>query len=43
MDVQGFSHKSGEVFDKYHEQFPTKPTFASECCSCQTMRDDSNE
>jgi hypothetical protein len=38
MDVQGFSHKGGSTFDSYHKQFPKKPTFASECCSCQTMR-----
>ena len=40
MDVQGFSHKSGSTFDSYHEAFPEKPTFASECCSCTTHRED---
>eukprot|EP01059_Diplonema_ambulator_P008605 TRINITY_DN1826_c0_g1_i3.p1 TRINITY_DN1826_c0_g1~~TRINITY_DN1826_c0_g1_i3.p1 ORF type:complete len:932 (+),score=309.95 TRINITY_DN1826_c0_g1_i3:251-2797(+) len=38
MDVQGFSHRTREVFEQYHEQFPDKPTFASECCSCESMR-----
>jgi len=43
MDVQGFSHKSGSTFDNYHSINPDKPTFASECCSCQTMRDEPDE
>merc|ERR1719272_2408395 len=40
MDVQGFSHKSGQTFDTYHKNFSSKPTFASECCSCMSMRDE---
>ena len=40
MDVQGFSHKSGGTFDGYHTLNPKKPTFASECCSCMTMREE---
>ena len=38
MDVQGFSHKTQQIFLDYHKQYPSKPTFASECCSCKTMR-----
>jgi beta-galactosidase/beta-glucuronidase len=38
MDVQGFSHKGSGSFESYHKQFPKKPLFASECCSCETMR-----
>ena len=38
IDVQGFSHKSGSVFDDFHKQYPTKPTIGSECCSCRTQR-----
>ena len=38
IDVQGFSHRGGDVFDKFHQQFPTKPLIGSECCSCRTQR-----
>ena len=37
-DVEGFSHKPGEVFDSYHATHPTRPKFASECCSCSSGR-----
>lgn len=37
-DVEGFSHKSGEEFDSFHAQNPTRPKFASECCSCSSNR-----
>ena len=37
-DVEGFSHKSGSVFDSYHAAHPTRPKFASECCSCSSSR-----
>lgn len=37
-DVEGFSHKSGSVFDAYHAAHPTRPKFASECCSCSSSR-----
>ena len=38
IDLQGFSHKNREVFDAAHTAMPTKPLWASECCSCNTMR-----
>ena len=38
IDVQGFSHNTGSVFDNYHKQFPQKPLIGSECCSCRTQR-----
>ena len=38
IDLQGFSHKSGNVFDTFHQQFPKVPTIGSECCSCTTQR-----
>jgi hypothetical protein len=38
IDVQGFSHQGGNVFDNFHSQFPKKPTIGSECCSCVTQR-----
>ena len=38
IDVQGFSHRKGDVFDSYHKQFPKKPLIGSECCSCRTQR-----
>ena len=38
IDVQGFSHRGGSDFDKYHQQFPQKPLIGSECCSCTTQR-----
>lgn len=38
LDVQGFSHKSGDVFDAFHKSHPTKPTMATECCSCLSQR-----
>jgi beta-galactosidase/beta-glucuronidase len=37
-DVEGFSHKKGDIFDSYHEAHPTRPMFASECCSCSSSR-----
>lgn len=38
IDVQGFSHRGGDVFDSYHKKFPQKPLIGSECCSCVTQR-----
>ena len=38
LDVQGFSHRSGDVFDTYHQLFPDKPLIGSECCSCRSQR-----
>ena len=40
IDVQGFSHQSREKLDNCHAQMPDKPIFMSECCSCNTMRDE---
>lgn len=49
-DVQGFSHRSGWMFDDFHLNASgvvikglglpnnTKPTVASECCSCTSVR-----
>lgn len=38
IDVQGFSHRPGSQFDQFHAKFPHKASYASECCSCMTMR-----
>jgi hypothetical protein len=38
LDIQGFSHKSGSVFDSFHKQYPHKPMMATECCSCMSQR-----
>ena len=38
IDLQGFSHKNRDFFDAAHTAMPTKPLWASECCSCNTMR-----
>ena len=38
VDVQGFSHQGGNVFDNFHQKFPNKASIGSECCSCTTMR-----
>ena len=38
VDVQGFSHRNGQVYDSFHKQLPDKPTIGSECCSCRTQR-----
>ena len=38
IDVQGFSHQGGSVFDNFHEKVPTKAVIGSECCSCVTQR-----
>eukprot|EP00051_Salpingoeca_urceolata_P004109 m.62678 g.62678 ORF g.62678 m.62678 type:complete len:996 (-) comp13376_c0_seq3:134-3121(-) len=38
LDVQGFSHKSGDTFDSFHKANPHKPMIASECCSCLSQR-----
>jgi hypothetical protein len=40
IDVQGFSHQSREKLDDCHAQLPFKPIYMSECCSCNTMRDE---
>ena len=37
-DVEGFSHKAGEVFDSFNAANPKRPKFASECCSCSSSR-----
>lgn len=38
IDVQGFSHKNRALFVAAHAAMPEKPLWASECCSCNTMR-----
>ncbi len=38
IDVQGFSHRPRSQFVAAHKAMPTKPLYASECCSCNTMR-----
>lgn len=40
IDVQGFSHQSRDKLDQCHAKLPNKPIFMSECCSCNTMRDE---
>lgn len=40
IDVQGFSHQSRSKLDSCHAQMPDKPIFMSECCSCNTQRDE---
>lgn len=40
IDVQGFSHQSREKLEACHAALPHKPIFMSECCSCNTMRDE---
>ena len=40
IDIQGFSHQSRTKLESCHEQLPKKPIFMSECCSCNTMRDE---
>jgi hypothetical protein len=40
IDVQGFSHQSRSKLDDCHEKLPHKPIWMSECCSCNTMRDE---
>jgi hypothetical protein len=39
-DVQGFSHQSRTKLEQCHAKLPQKPIFLSECCSCNTMRDE---
>ena len=38
IDVQGFSHEDGDMFDSFHAALPDKPVIGSECCSCETLR-----
>ena len=40
IDVQGFSHRHREKLDDCHAKLPEKPIVQSECCSCNTMRDE---
>ena len=40
IDVQGFSHQSRAKLEQCHAKLPRKPIFMSECCSCNTMRDE---
>ena len=38
IDIQGVSHRDGDMFDTIHSRMPTKPVIGSECCSCLTQR-----
>ena len=38
IDIQGLSHRQGDVYDDFHKNFPYKPLIGSECCSCGTQR-----
>ena len=38
IDIQGVSHRDGDMFDTIHSRMPTKPVIGSECCSCRTQR-----
>ena len=38
IDIQGLSHRQGDVYDDFHKNFPYKPLIGSECCSCETQR-----
>ena len=40
IDVQGFSHQTRAKLDRCHHELPHKPIYMSECCSCNTMRDE---
>lgn len=40
IDVQGFSHQSRQKLEACHAALPHKPIYMSECCSCNTMRDE---
>lgn len=40
IDIQGFSHQSRAKLDECHKQLPNKPIVQSECCSCNTMRNE---
>jgi len=40
IDVQGFSHQSRTKLEQCHARLPHKPIYMSECCSCNTMRDE---
>ena len=40
IDVQGFSHQTRDKLDACHAKLPDKPIYMSECCSCNTMRDE---
>ena len=38
LDVQGFSHMPGFIFDDFHMLHPNMAILNSECCSCVTQR-----
>merc|ERR1711988_1092627 len=40
IDVQGFSHQSRSKLEACHAALPHKPIYMSECCSCNTYRDE---
>ena len=38
IDIQGVSHRDGDMFDTIHSRMPTKPVIGSEYCFCRTQR-----
>lgn len=43
IEIQGFSHAGGGPSGSpalFHKMHPNKPVFGSECCSCNTFRDE---
>ena len=40
IDVQGFSHQTRDKLEACHAKLPNKPIYMSECCSCNTFRDE---
>ena len=43
LDVQGFSHRTANIFDAFHQLNPRVPMVASECCSCLSQRGEDTE
>lgn len=39
IDVHGISHYNSSTYLQYHAENPNMPMVSSECCSCETMRD----
>ena len=38
IDIQGVSHRDGDMLDTIHSRMPWIPVIGSECCSCLTQR-----
>ena len=43
LDVQGFSHVTDAIFTAYHQAWPSRPTAATECCSCLSQRGEDDD